>query len=289
MASTSSDAGLDAPDGRDASVDACGHYSACCFALSVVPAWKTCSTSADCEVGLVQIACDGTDDAVGIARGSFAEFQSMESAIVNGCGGCGRPPGPTTADDGTMSAYGATPTVTCKRATGVGDGTCTTTFLGAGRDAAPMDGMVTGADGACVPKTCTDIGVECGPAEDGCGGVLNCGVGKSGSSPEGGAGVVCGPCIELCVTCKALGVECGWSGDGAGGVQYCGECAFPKTCGGGGVPGQCGSGYDACVPHNCANEGAYCGTIGDGCGGFLNCGTCPAPLTCGGKRPGACG
>jgi hypothetical protein len=149
VASTSLDAGLDAPDGRDASVDACNRYSACCYALSIVPAWRTCSTTADCEVGLVQIACDGTDDAVGISRASFAELQSMELAITNQCGGCGRPPLPTAADDGTTSyglPYGTTPTVTCKRSSGASDGRCTTSFLGE-HDAALVDGMMPGADG----------------------------------------------------------------------------------------------------------------------------------------------
>jgi hypothetical protein len=131
------------------------------------------------------------------------------------------------------------------------------------------------------------LAVECGPAEDGCGGVLNCGNCPVGPSPECRGGGVCGPCIEVCVTCKALGFECGWSGDGLGGIQYCGDCAAPKTCGGGGVYGKCGSG--ACVPRTCFEQGAECGTTGDGCGGALDCGTCPGPLTCGGKRPGACG
>jgi hypothetical protein len=27
----------------------------------------------------------------------------------------------------------------------------------------------------CVPKTCADVGVACGPASDGCGGWLECG------------------------------------------------------------------------------------------------------------------
>jgi hypothetical protein len=43
-------------------------------------------------------------------------------------------------------------------------------------------------------------------------------------------------------TCAQLGIKCGPSGDGCGGQIDCGTCTPPMTCGGGGVPGVCGSG-----------------------------------------------
>jgi hypothetical protein len=36
-------------------------------------------------------------------------------------------------------------------------------------------------------------------------------------------------------------IECGPAGDGCGGLIDCGPCIPPDTCGGGGIPGHCGS------------------------------------------------
>lgn len=56
-------------------------------------------------------------------------------------------------------------------------------------------------------------------------------------------------------------------------------CILPDTCGGGGVPLQCG-----CTKTSCTALGAACGTPSDGCGGTLSCGTCDSGLFCvGGK------
>ncbi len=60
----------------------------------------------------------------------------------------------------------------------------------------------------CTPETCTTLGFNCGPAGDGCGGMLQCGT-CSGTDICGGGGKpsVCGnttPCTNLCpsqVTC----------------------------------------------------------------------------------------
>jgi hypothetical protein len=92
-------------------------------------------------------------------------------------------------------------------------------------------------------------------------------------------------------TCADLGVQCGLAGDGCGGTQKCPDCAPGQTCGGAGVPNQCGA--PACTKTSCAAEHATCGLIGDGCGGSLDCGpltSCAAGTTCGGGgTPNQCG
>ena len=146
------------------------------------------------------------------------------------------------------------------------------------------------ADGGfCEPSNCEDLGIECGPAGDGCGGLLECG---SCEAPDtcGGAGVPgqCGHTACVPKTCEELGIECGPAGDGCGGELECGSCEEPETCGGGGVPGQCGK--PDCEPRTCKELDIDCGHVGDGCGGLLECGTCAPPLTCGGGGvPGKCG
>ncbi len=154
---------------------------------------------------------------------------------------------------------------------------------------------------SCTPKTCKDWGLECGPAADGCGKLLDCGVCTKPGETCGGGGVLgkCGKPSCTPKSCTAMGVSCGPSGDGCGGVIDCGPCppgdggaCVPMSCG-----GRCGPQGDGCgallscppceggtcVPTTCVLAGADCGPIGDGCGGKLDCGTCTKPGdTCGG-------
>jgi hypothetical protein len=154
--------------------------------------------------------------------------------------------------------------------------------------------------GSCQPQTCASQGIACGPAGDGCGNQLSCG---TCVSPQtcGGGGVFghCGyPDGGGCQaqTCASQGISCGPAGDGCGNQINCGSCASPQTCGGGGVPGQCGYPDAAsCAPTSCAAQGITCGPAGDGCGNLLSCGTCTPPATCGGGgvggqcgQPGSC-
>jgi hypothetical protein len=148
----------------------------------------------------------------------------------------------------------------------------------------------------CTPRTCAAQGLACGPTGDGCGHILQCGtctppqtcggggaLGQCGAPPPGGT---CAP-----ATCSSLHVGCGAASDGCGALLDCGPCAPPLTCGGGGVPGQCGA-PDAgvrCTPETCASQNIQCGPAGDGCGNFLSCGTCPSSSVCGGGGPGRCG
>jgi hypothetical protein len=69
----------------------------------------------------------------------------------------------------------------------------------------------------------------------------------------------------------------------------CGTCMGGETCGGGGLPFQCGTGA-SCLPRTCVDQNESCGPAGDGCGGQLDCGTCSPPQTCGGGgAPSVCG
>ena len=86
-------------------------------------------------------------------------------------------------------------------------------------------------------------------------------------------------------SCADQGLGCGLAGDGCGGPLDCGPCLVAgETCGGGGVPSQCGK--PACTKKTCL--AGQCGLLGDGCGGQLDCGVC-AMGTCGGGGANVCG
>ena len=155
----------------------------------------------------------------------------------------------------------------------------------------------------CQKLTCADLKINCGPAGDGCGGLIeSCGT-CQGLETCGGGGTpsVCGGtagCVPK--TCQQLGVECGPTGDGCGGQLDCGVCQAPGICGGGG-PSKCGGGQiddagtvvlpdgGACVARTTCNAGE-CGPAADGCGGLLTCPGCPAGTSCGGGIvPSQCG
>ena len=144
-----------------------------------------------------------------------------------------------------------------------------------------------------APRSCAELGYDCGPASNGCGATLDYGACPAGQTCGGWGqpGVCAGGCDCCPVTCMQMGIHCGPAGDGCGGVIDCGPCPPGQVCGGGGVPGQCGGG---CALKTCAQLGVECGFAADGCGGVLDCGTCPTsscpPITCGGGGvPGVCG
>src|SRR5262249_44336774 len=148
----------------------------------------------------------------------------------------------------------------------------------------------------------------CGPAPDGCGGLLQCGTCSApetcgatafskcglppGIGPDGGPISSCTP-----VTCAALGQDCGPAADGCGGLLQCGTCAWPEVCGAGGFSkcglppgiGPDGGPIVSCTPTNCAALGYNCGAASDGCGGLLQCGSCSAPFVCGAGGFDRCG
>ncbi|MGD0677688.1 MAG: hypothetical protein ABSC94_19905 [Polyangiaceae bacterium] len=172
-------------------------------------------------------------------------------------------------------------------------GTCTAPLTCGGAGVNGQCGKPDG--GACTPRTCSEQGLACGPAGDGCGGEMQCG---TCTSPQtcGGGGVT-GQCGEpdggSCTprSCALQGFSCGPAGDGCGNVIACGSCPAGETCGGGGVAGQCGApDGGACAPRSCAVQNISCGPAGDGCGNAIQCGSCPAGETCGGGGvAGQCG
>lgn len=97
------------------------------------------------------------------------------------------------------------------------------------------------ATGTCTPKTCADLGYDCGQSGDGCddGVVLNCGTCTTGQCGGGGAGV-CGGNTCQPLTCAGVGAQCGIIGDGCGNTIDCGSCPMGQTCGGSGMANQCG-------------------------------------------------
>jgi hypothetical protein len=94
--------------------------------------------------------------------------------------------------------------------------------------------------GTCSPLTCAGQGFDCGPAGNGCGGLLQCGTCPAGETCGGGGkSGVCGQPSCTPQTCAGLGFNCGPAGDGCGGTLNCGTCLAGAVCGGGGTPGQC--------------------------------------------------
>ena len=148
---------------------------------------------------------------------------------------------------------------------------------------------------SCTPRDCASQGLSCGPAGDGCGNPIDCGTCQAPATC-GGAGefakcgyVDGGTCAPR--SCAQQGIFCGPAGDGRGKQLDCGSCTLPETCGGGGVPGQCGyTDGGSCAPRSCLDQGLACGPASDGCGHLLDCGACTPPLVCGGAgQPGQCG
>ncbi len=147
----------------------------------------------------------------------------------------------------------------------------------------------------CKPLTCAAQGIECGPAGDGCGGIIaecgKCGPGLRCGGPNAPSKCVSPSIGAGCVprTCESQGVHCGSAGDGCGGTLACGSCQPGAQCGSTDKPSQCVAGGDGCMPLAACPADA-CGPIADGCGGVLACGGCISPTVCGGGGvPSVCG
>lgn len=95
----------------------------------------------------------------------------------------------------------------------------------------------------CEPFTCEDLGLECGPAADGCNEIIQCGDCPPGETCGGGGEPgVCGNQQCIPKNCEQLGKNCGMVSNGCGELQDCGDCTGTQTCGGGGVANVCGGG-----------------------------------------------
>jgi hypothetical protein len=92
----------------------------------------------------------------------------------------------------------------------------------------------------CTPKTCAQENIQCGPAGDGCGGLLNCGPCPMGQFCGGGGPGKCGTSTTcMPATCASQNIQCGPAGDGCGNQLDCGNCPTGYICGLN-APGQCG-------------------------------------------------
>ncbi len=153
-------------------------------------------------------------------------------------------------------------------------------------------GACVSTDGPPVPPSCTPATSQvacngkCGYVSDGCGGVIDCGLGC-------GAGKVCNSTTNLCVEqcnlqdCADVGANCGYISDGCGDVVDCGKCIGNQVCGLN-QPNLCGT--PSCTLQTdaslCNNK---CGPVSDGCGGIVDCGGCATGQVCGGGGPSQCG
>ncbi|HYQ01728.1 MAG TPA: hypothetical protein VER96_23805 [Polyangiaceae bacterium] len=94
---------------------------------------------------------------------------------------------------------------------------------------------------SCEPATTCPAGQDCGFAEDGCGGLIPCGVCKAGETCGGGSNPMpnkCGKGTTSCIpqTCEVQQIECGPAADGCGDkIDSCGVCPTGDLC----VNGKC--------------------------------------------------
>jgi hypothetical protein len=151
----------------------------------------------------------------------------------------------------------------------------------------------------CKPKTCADLGLKCGSAPDGCGGMVVCNDGKNnGETDVDCGGPNCSVKCALAKTCAA-GSDCS-SGFCADGVCCDGACnSACQACNLGGKVGQCSpvigapdnnpanscSGTSSCdATGSCKKiNGQACGVAGDCVSGFCADGVC-----CDGLCSGTC-
>ncbi|MEI7892424.1 MAG: hypothetical protein WCI05_05005 [Myxococcales bacterium] len=242
----------------------------------------TCTPKTCVQQGL---ACGSTGDGCGatLSCGTCINGESCGGGGVSGA--CGKPPCPprTCLDQSIQCGPandGCGNLVQC--------GTCEAGTCGGGGTPYVCGSPVLVDANPCVPTTCSALGLNCGPAGDGCGNAIDCGNCTppqtcGGGAQPGSCGGTTG-CIPK--TCLALGLSCGSVGDGCGTLLDCGHCTAPDSCGGQEY-GKCGH---SCVPSTCTQQGLSCGQTSDGCGNVLNCGTCTDPDTCGGGGlAGKCG
>ncbi len=234
----------------------------------------TCSSGA-CGVGGLPNVCGGGP--TGCVKKTCADYGANCGVVSDGCGGvtasCGTCTAPNVCGFGTPSVCGGAPPACTAKTCADFPGTCGPQPDGCGGLTASCGSCVApqscggggvasvcgGGPPACTKKTCADYPAgTCGQQPDGCGGLTtNC---LSCTAPQicGGGGVPnkCGGGPAACTpkTCAAFPAgTCGPQADGCGGLTLnCGACTAPAICGGGGVPGQCGTGGGtSCVNLQC--------------------------------------
>lgn len=145
---------------------------------------------------------------------------------VLGCGGspfeAGFAPATTaeaTASSATGGGDGGEGGGSANVATGTGGEPAVTTSTAS---TASSSSSGQGGAGGCEPQTCEDLGMNCGPVDDGCGSAIDCGSCPLSQSC-GGDGVphVCGGCVPQ--SCEDQLVTCGVISDGCGNSLNCGN------------------------------------------------------------------
>ena len=96
-----------------------------------------------------------------------------------------------------------------------------------------VSSCVTPYQATCTSESCAQQGINCGPAGDGCGNLIQCGTCPAGETcGGGGTPSVCGSSCDP-KSCAAQGIQCGPAGDGCGNSLSCGTCPAGQTCGAG--------------------------------------------------------
>jgi hypothetical protein len=260
--------------GEDAGTGGLGCERATCVGLG-----KDCGSVADGCGGILDCGACGADAACGIVTANVCSAFGdlcVPATIADACAGkqCG------TEGDGCGG------TVDC--------GACPDGQACGLQQAFQCGEGPTGSDDACPARieSCAEVGAECGVIGNGCGGSIDCGGCGGGQlcgieAPQRcGAAPRCEP-LEPSVACAG---KCGFVSNGcgvdvAGGVIDCKvdfPCPSGQTCGGGGIPNECGSGGAVCRPldEDTACAGKECGVASDGCGGRHDCGGCSGEETC---------
>ena len=206
-------------------------------------------------------------------------------------------------DEAQGSLSGTPATGTC----GTGGGPVTCLAVDCAGDEECAQGVPGGCvcqDGTCgppcEPRTCAEIGADCGVQPDGCDGTIDCGTCRTNFFCDNGR---CRPdiCVPQTREEACAGVQCGTAEDGCrGGQTYtCGTCpkderclgnrCVPdkdKRCPGKGLAGQPCTGKCRCKNGRRCHNGRCCEPIGDGsvhCNSDSDC--CPG-LTCARKAGG---
>ena len=294
---SSSSSGGDASTGGDAGGNSCTPTTCMALGYSCGQNGDGCGGILDCGTCMAPETCGGGGfSKCGLPPGVAADGGPVTSCTPTTCASLGYDCGPAPDSCGGLLQCG-----TCMAPETCGGGGFSKCGLPTG----------VGADGAvssCTPTTCAALGFTCGPASDGCGGLLQCGTctapetcGAGGFSkcglpvgigPDGGPIVSCTP-----TSCATLNYNCGPASDGCGALLQCGTCPAGQVCGAGGF-NKCGASTGTspdgapagCTPKTCAAQNITCGPAGDGCGNLLACGSCASPQSCGGGGvPGQCG
>ncbi|MET0410591.1 MAG: hypothetical protein ABW217_04820, partial [Polyangiaceae bacterium] len=243
----------------------------------------TCAAQ-DKNCGLIVDGCGSTIDC-----GSCSAEQTCGLVDANVCTSPADVCVPQSAEDACagkqcgLESDGCGHTVDC--------GTCPS-GQGCGiQEAFQCDVIVGGSVTDCAARieSCADAGARCGIIGNGCGGTIDC-TAELGACPGGQlCGVVEAQQCGAFAACVPLDPEdacdghCGQVSNGCGpevdgGVINCQTtshaCTGGESCGGAGVPDECGQGgIQACTPRsqNAACGSAVCGFAADGCGGTYDC------------------